>query len=116
MEPWKPFTRTQEKVLIVLALFGFMIPNGIFLYYAIAEPKLFFAAHTNPVAAVFILEALLLMVMFAWLIDRWNFRSPGWVVFILMSMVGSMAFSVPAFLYVTSRKARANSSRLDHVS
>lgn len=106
MEPIKPFTPAQEKGLITLALFGFTVPNGVFVYYGITAPEIFRAAHTNPVSAAFILEAVVLMVLFAWLIRRWNFRSPGWVAFVLMSMVGSLAFSVPAFLYLLSRKTR----------
>lgn len=57
-------------------------------------------------ALVLITEAFLLMFLFAWLIHHLKFRSPGWLAFIVMSHVGSMVFSVPAFLYLASRNAR----------
>ncbi len=105
-EQMKPFTQTQERLLLGLAAFGLLVPNGFFLYYSLIAPTALHAALTNPVALVFITEAFLLMFLFAWLIHRLGFRSPGWLAFIIMSLVGSMVFSVPAFLYLASRRAR----------
>ena len=102
----KPFTTAQEKFLLVLAIFGLVGPNGCFLYYSLAAPPVLHAALGNPVALVFIAEAFLLMFLFGWLIHRMGFRSPGWLAFILMSLIGSLAFSVPAFFYFASRHAR----------
>ena len=103
----KPFSRTQESILLALAIFGLIVPNGSFLYYSFVAPATHHAALTNPVALVFITEAFLLMFLFAWLIRHLGFGSPGWLAFIIMSLVGSMVFSVPAFLYLASRKARS---------
>ena len=102
----RPFTAAQEKVLLVVAIFGLIVPNGFFLYYLFFHPAAFHATLRNPVALVFIIEAFLLMFLFAWLIRRLRFRSPGWLAFIIMSLLGSMVFSVPAFLYLASRNAR----------
>ena len=101
-----PFTPTQEKLLVVLAGFGFVGPNGLFLYSILFAPTTLRAALSNPVALVFIAEAFLLMFLLAWLIHHSGFRSPGWRAFIVMSILGSLAFSVPAFLYLASRNAR----------
>ncbi len=102
----KPFTTAQEKLLLALAIFGLIVPNGFFLYYSLVAPAALYAALSNPVALVFITEAFLLMFLFAWLIRHLGFRSPGWLAFIVMSLLGSMVFSVPAFLYLASRNAR----------
>jgi hypothetical protein len=102
----KPFTPTQEKLLLALAIFGLIIPNGFFLYYSLVSPAALHASLSNPVALVFITEAFLLMFLCAWLIHHMGLRSPGWRSFIAMSLVGSMVFSVPAFLYFASRDAR----------
>ena len=103
----KPFTGIQEKLLLALAIFGIIVPNGFFLYCSLVEPAATHALLSNPVGLVFIGEAFLLMFLLAWLIHRLGFRSPGWLAFIIMSLVGSMVFSVPAFLYLASRKARS---------
>jgi len=93
-----------------LAIFWLVVPNGLFLYYALVAPTSLQAALMNPIALVFITEAFPLMAVFSWLIHRLGIRSPGWLVFIIMSLVGSMAFSVPAFLYLASRKSRPPAS------
>lgn len=102
----KPFTPIQEKLLLALAVFGLVVPNGFFLYYSLVAPAALHLALSNPVALVFITEAFLLMFLFAWVIRYWGLRSPGWLAFIVMSLLGSMVFSVPAFLYLASRNAR----------
>lgn len=102
----KPFTPIQEKLLLALAAFGLVVPNGFFLYYSLVAPAALHAALSNPVALVFITEAFFLMFLFAWVIRFWGLRSPGWLAFIAMSLLGSMVFSVPAFLYLASRNAR----------
>src|SRR3954471_24926150 len=96
----KPFTAIQEKLLLALAIFGLIVPNGFFLYYSLIAPASLHTALNNPVALVLIIEAFFLMFLFAWVIHRAGFRSPGWLAFIIMSLVGSMVFSIPAFLYV----------------
>jgi len=106
----KSFTETQEKVFLALAIFGLIVPNGFFLYYLLVAPTVLHSALNDPIALVFVSEAFLLMFFFAWLIHHLGFRSPGWLAFILMSLVGSMVFSVPAFLYLTSRNTRRTSS------
>ena len=102
----KPFTESQEKLLLGLSIFGLSVPNGVFLYYAFTAPAVLQGAMANPVSLVFIVEAFVLMFLFAWLIHRQGIKSPGWFAFILMSLIGSMLFSVPACLYLASRKAR----------
>jgi len=102
----KSFTQTQQKILLALAIFGLVVPNGFFLYHALLAPGILWAALSNPVALVFITEAFLLMFLLAWVIRHLGLRSPGWIAFINMSLVGSMVFSVPAFLYLVSRKPR----------
>lgn len=106
----KPFTIGQEKLLLALAIFGLIVPNGIFLYYALVVPSALQATLRDPVALVFITEAFALMFLFAWLIQRLGLRAPGWLTFILMSLIGSMVFSIPAFLYISSRQARKSPS------
>ncbi len=105
----KPFTTAQEKLLLAIAIFGLVVPNGFFLYFSLVAPAALHAALSNPIALVFITEAFLLMFLFAWVIRHLGFRSPGWLAFILMSLLGSMVFSVPAFLYLASHNARKKS-------
>ena len=100
------FTETQKTMLLVMAIFGLVVPNGVFVYLSITRWDLVVAAMTNPVSLVFIVEAFALMFFFARLIHRQGLKTPGWLAFIIMSLVGSMMFSVPACLWLWSRKSR----------
>jgi len=106
----KPFSRNQEGILVALAVFGLIVPNGIFIHSLMTAPETLQAALGNRTASLFISEAFALMFFFAWLIHTLRLTSPGWVAFLVMSIVGSMLFSIPAFLYLSSRKARRNLS------
>ena len=89
---------SESACLLGLAIFGFLVPNGCFVYFALTRPDLVEAAIRNPVAMVFMGEALLLMFLFAWLLKRAGTTSPGPWVFIALSLIGSLAFSVPLTL------------------
>ena len=102
----KTFTPLQEKLLLAVALFGLLVPNGIFLYFSGVAPNLLPAAIANPIALVFMLEATVLMLFFAWLIRHRGLNRPGWIAFIVMSLAGSLVFSIPFFLYLHSRKEK----------
>ena len=91
-------TSYEAAALVTLAVFGFLVPNGVFVYFAMTQPGLVRAALGNPLSLVFIFEAFFLMFLFAWLIRRTGVRKPSALGFIVMSIVGSLAFSVPATL------------------
>jgi hypothetical protein len=95
-----------RSVLYVLAAIGFVGLNGAFLAYALFQPELMAEAFANPIALVFILEAFLMMGVLAWLISRVGFQNPGWGLFVVLSIIGSLAFSVPAFLLLHLRNER----------
>jgi hypothetical protein len=52
----------------------------------------------NPVAAAFIVEALLLVWVFAYLLRKWGVSQlhPLW--FVILSLIGSIAFALPVAL------------------
>jgi hypothetical protein len=72
----KPFSRGQEKALLALAIFGLIVPSGVFLYFSLIDATALHKALINPIALVFMTEAFLLMLLFAWLI-RWVCVRPG---------------------------------------
>lgn len=60
------------------------------------------AALRDPVGGVFILEPVFLMFLVAWLLARFR-RKPGALLFIILSLVGSLAFSMPWVLRTLDR-------------
>ncbi|MGF1656047.1 MAG: hypothetical protein ACFCU3_03615, partial [Verrucomicrobiales bacterium] len=100
--PLRPF-------LLITAIFGFLVVNGPFLYFALVARDVFSQAMSNGMALVFIGEAFLLVAFFAFLIAKMGWKRPGWIFFVAMSLLGSLAFSLPLQLYLMSRPQAAES-------
>ena len=93
--------RYVPKGVAIVGLFGL---NGVFVYYALLQPDVLAAAMRNPVALVFMLEAFVMVAFAAWGIRLVGFERPGWLWFVVLSLAGGLAFSVPAFLLLHLRK------------
>ena len=102
------FTPGEQRLLGVLAVFGLLIPNGVFIYYFLTDASVTRAALTNPISLVFITEAFFLMFLFAWLLKRLGLTRPGALAFVIMSLLGSMVFSVPATLWLRGKNQHDN--------
>lgn len=90
---------------LVASILGFLLINVPFLYYSFIETAVYDAAMTNAVTLLFVAEAFLLLALFAFLIAKLGWQRPGWILFVVFSILGSMAFSVPFMLYLHARKA-----------
>ena len=97
-----------RPALLILSILGFAVINLPFLYIAVFRTEIYDAGLANGLAQVFMAEALLLMVFFSFLIHAIGWKKPGWFSFILMSIVGSMAFSIPLYLYIYSKPDQAS--------
>ena len=98
----------SRPLLLTLAIVGFVLINCPFLYFAIIEKEIYEAALRNGIAVVFMAEAFLLMGGGAFLIWFLRLKNPGWIPFILLSLLGSLAFSIPLFLYLHSSATTSN--------
>jgi uncharacterized membrane-anchored protein YitT (DUF2179 family) len=92
-----------RKSLLAVSIIGFVFINIPFLYISVLEREIYREAMGNPLALVFISEAFLLMFFIAFLIHRKGYKSPGWFAFIVFSILGSLAFSIPFFLYLHAK-------------
>lgn len=100
------YTSLERSLLWTLAAVGFVGINGVFLYGAVVEPAALYEAMTNPVAAAFMAEAMILMLAFAYLLGRWGVARLGWAWFVVLSLLGSMLFALPVVL-LWKRERRA---------
>ena len=91
------YHRSERLFLWGLAVLGFLGVNGAFLY-GLLQPGVLQQAMNNPVALAFMVEAMLLMGTLAYLLTKWQVGRLHWVWFILLSMLGSMAFALPVVL------------------
>lgn len=97
-----------RPALWLLAALGFFGLNGVFVYYALLRPDVLAASMANPVSLVFIVEAFVMVAFAAWAIARLGLRRPGWLAFVLLSVAGGLAFSVPFFLLLHLRRQEAS--------
>lgn len=97
----------RQRFLLALATFGFLVPNGAFLWVAATRRDLVVAALANPVALVFIGEAFLLMFLLGGFFRRLGPGAPSLPAFVALSLVGSLAFSVPYTLYCLGRAPKS---------
>ncbi len=101
-------TRSQRLALWISSLIGFFGVNGLFLYAVVFTPALSLGVGINPVALAFIIEAFVLLGILCFLIRIYELRNPGWVGFLVLSLVGSLAFSVPVSVLLWSRTQDKN--------
>lgn len=92
------YSKRERVALWAVAAFGFVAVNGAFLYGLLVEPDAVREALTNPISAAFIAEAMVLMGVFAYLFGKWGVARLSWRWFVALSLLGSMAFSVPVVL------------------
>lgn len=98
------YSRNERIALIALGAVGLFVLNTVIVYCAIFHWQLVVDAHLNPVSAAFIAEAFLLMCFWAYLLRKWGVARLGWGWFIVLSLVGSMAFAIPVVLLWPKKK------------
>lgn len=92
------FNSIERRSLILFAAFGMAAINGAFLWSLFAEGDLLGGAMRNPLALAFILEAFALVFLIGWLLRRLALTRLNLVQFFLLSVLGSLAFSLPVAL------------------
>ena len=89
--------------LLVVAAFGFLVPNGFFIHWLLTGDKSLDAILANELALAFTLDCVLAMVLLAWL---FAVRPPGrvrWPWFVVLSLAGGLGFSIPFYLWLNRR-------------
>jgi hypothetical protein len=89
------YSARERTVLCTIAALGCLGLNGIFLYGTFIQPSMIDGAMSNPLAIAFIVEALVLTGLLAYLLAKWNVTRMSWGWFVLLALVGSLAFAVP---------------------
>jgi hypothetical protein len=106
--------RPYRPLLWGISIFGLFGVNGVFLYFAFLHPLTMLGALENPIGAVFIAEALLMTAILSLIIGLTDIKKPGWFTFVVLSFVGSLVFSVPAFLLLHLRNKKDSSDKSRH--
>ncbi|HEU4799815.1 MAG TPA: hypothetical protein VFS94_04230 [Gemmatimonadales bacterium] len=89
--------------LLLVALFGLVVPNGLFVAWLVTEFDGIGAMLANRLALAFMLEAMLLLVLLA---VHFAQRPPGpirWTWFVVLSLLGGLGFGLPFYYWLNTR-------------
>lgn len=100
------YSPAERRWLWTIAVIAFVGVNGAFIYGLVTNPDALAAAWRNPIAGAFMAEAFVMMVVLAWLLTRWGVSGMSRTWFIVLSLLGSIAFALPVVLLVRDRQAR----------
>jgi len=94
--------------LLAVALFGLAVPNGLFLYWLLAEFPGVAAVAQNKLALAFILDAFLALALLTVYFARQPIGPVKWPWFVVLSILGGLGFSLPFYYWLNQRSARNN--------
>lgn len=85
--------------LLLMALFGLFVPNGIFIYWLLTEFRGLEDVINNKLALAFIIEAFAVMFMLAFYFAR-RPETVKWYWFIVFSLIGGIGFAIPFYYWL----------------
>jgi len=89
------YSARERACLAAIALAGLVVLNGIFCYCLVFRPDMIAAAMSNPVSLAFIVEALVMTGVLAYLQRKWRVTRLPWGWFVALALAGGLAFAVP---------------------
>jgi hypothetical protein len=93
-------------VLIIIALFGLIVPNGLFLSWLFTEYNGIGPVLDNHLALAFIIDAFMVMILLAVYFARKPIGRLRWHWFVVLSLVGGLGFSLPLYWWLNARSAQ----------
>jgi hypothetical protein len=90
-------------ILILVSLFGLLVPNGLFLYWLFVEFDSVAAVFQNHLALAFIIDAVITLVLLAVYFAKRPIGPVKWQTFVLLSLVGGLGFSLPLYWWLNMR-------------
>ena len=91
--------------LLILAVIGNLVPGGLFLYWLAHDYTSFSAALSDRLALAFFIDLVLSTFFLAYLFARKPFGRIKWPWFVALSLLGTLAFSIPLFMWLNWRLA-----------
>jgi hypothetical protein len=90
--------------LLIIALFGLIVPNGIFIYWLFTDFGGIGGVVENKLAAAFIIDAFMAMFLLAYRFAVKPIGRVRWPWFVVFSLVGGLGFSLPFYWWLNERQ------------
>jgi len=98
------YTPGERLALGIVGFVGLAGLNGVFMYGLLVRPDLISGVLANPVALAFVVEALVLTGVLAYLLGKWGVSRIHWAWFVVLSLAGGIAFALPVVILATARR------------
>ncbi len=92
-------------MILLIAIFGLLVPNGIFIYWLLTEFNSLSDVTNNKLALGFIIEAFVVMFLMAYWFAKNPFGKVKWYWFIVFSLIGGLGFGLPFYYWLNKRNA-----------
>ena len=93
--------------LLVISAAGFIVPNGFFVYWLLAEYHGLGPIWSDHLALAFIIDAFGAMLLLAYWYARHPIGRIKWQMFVLLSLIGGLAFSLPLYWWLNEKREHA---------
>ncbi|MDQ6785739.1 MAG: hypothetical protein M3033_02815 [Acidobacteriota bacterium] len=93
----------NKITLLLIALFGLFVPNGLFLYWLLNEYDGIAGVVQNKLALAFITDAFLTMMLLAYYFAKNPIGKVKWYWFVVLSLIGGLVFSLPFYWWLNKR-------------
>jgi hypothetical protein len=90
--------------LLFVALLGFVVPNGFFIYWLLFEFHGVRPVLQDKLALGFMLDVLLVLVILSIYFARRPIGPVKWYWFIVLSLLGGLGFSLPLYSWLNRRQ------------
>ena len=97
--------------LVLVALFGLLVPNGIFVYWLLTEFDGVGLVIANRLALAFIIEAFLVLGIMAYYFARYPIGPVRWYWFVALSLIGGLGFGLPFYYWLNKRTSSSSATR-----
>lgn len=93
--------------LLLVALVGFVVPNGLFISWLLHDYQGLGAVLQNKLALAFILDAALTLAILTTYFARHPIGAVRWYWFLILSLLGGLCFGLPVFYLLNTRRVTA---------
>lgn len=91
--------------LLPIAAFGMLVPNGLFVYWLITDFTSVSQFFSDRLALAFILDLFAATALLTYLVAVKPLGPIRWPWFLLFSLLGGLAFSIPLYLWLNWRRS-----------
>jgi hypothetical protein len=91
--------------LLMVSAFGFLVPNGLFIYWLAVEFQGFGAVMQDKLALGFILDVFLALAILSVYFAHHPIGRVRWPWFVVLSLLGGLGFSLPLYYWLNQRRS-----------